>query len=423
MTAVDERLARVVAVAIANHTAFAPWRRGEATGTLWIGFSGGMDSTVLAHALGHMAWAKAIHVDHGLHDQAADWREHCVATAAEFGLPIETRSVAVSPSGNVEAAARRARYACWRELLQEGDLLALAHHADDQAETRLWQLLTGRHPGGMPSERPLGRGRLVRPLLGVTRSHIAAYAARRELRWVEDPANADLRFDRNFIRHRVLPLVAERFPNAVARWRAPRRAAAWTPLPCAYVSPPGVQAWLLASGVPWAETAVAELVRQNAARPDRQPCVHIAPHVRAWRHGGAWHLVRELQSGSPPSATVGALLGWGAGELTWTPAAVGLPPGRRLAIRYRGGGECIRPAGRGVRKTVKALFREHRIAPWLRRTWPLLYEGESLVAVPGIAVAEQAAVRGGLFPAWTPEAEAFRPPAGETPALPDAQTP
>lgn len=405
MTAVDERLARTVQVAIANHPAFAPWRAGAASGTLWIGFSGGLDSTVLAHALGHMAWAKAIHVDHGLHAQAADWRDHCVATAAKFGLPIETRSVEVDRAGNLEAAARRARYACWRELLQEGDLLALAHHADDQAETRLWQLLTGRHPGGMPSERPLGRGRLVRPLLGVTRSHIAAYAARRELRWVEDPANADLRFDRNFIRHRVLPLLAERFPNAVARWRTPRPAAAWTPLPCAHVSPSGVQAWLLASGMPCAATAVAELVRQNAARPDRQPHVHITPDVRAWRHDGAWHLVRDPCELDPPDATAGAQLRLATGEITWAPAAFGLPPGRRLAIRYRGGGERIRPAGRGVGKNVKALFREHRIAPWLRRTWPLLYEDESLVAVPGIAVAEQAAVRGGLFPTWTPAAQ------------------
>lgn len=395
----------VVARAMGASEALAPWRHREATGTLWIGFSGGLDSTVLAHALRRVARAKAIHVDHGLHDQAADWREHCIAMAARFGLPIETRSVRVSPGGNLEAAARRARYACWRKLLEEGDVLALAHHADDQAETRLWQLLTGRHPGGMPSERALGRGRLVRPLLGVTHSHIAAYAARHKLRWVEDPANADLRFDRNFIRHRVLPLVAERFPNAVARWRAPRPAAAWTPLPCAHVSPPGVQAWLLASGMPCAAKAVAELVRQNAARPDRQPRVYITPDVRALRHDGAWHLVRDPCELDPCAATAGAPLRLATGEITWAPAAFGLPPGRPFAIRYRCGGERIRPAGRGVRKTVKALFREHRIAPWLRRTWPLLYEGESLVAAPGIAVAEQAAVRGGLFPTWTPAAQ------------------
>ena len=397
------RVRGVVERALADNVALGPWRRGDAAGTLWIAFSGGLDSTVLAHALRRIPNAKAVHVDHGLHDQAAHWREHCVATAARFGLPIAARAVDVRRGGNVEAAARRARYAFWRELLQEGDLLVLAHHADDQAETRLWQLLTGRHPGGMPSERVLGGGRIVRPLLGVTRGHIADYAARHKLRWVEDPANADLRFDRNFIRHRLLPLLNERFPNAVARWRTPRpAAAAWIPLPCVGVSPASVQAWLLASGMPSAETAVAELVRQNAARADRQPHVHISPDVRAWRHDGAWHLVREPCELRPAPTTVGTPLPWAAGDLTWTSAAFGLPSGRRLGIRCRTGGERIRPAGRGVRKTVKALFQEHRIAPWLRRVWPLLYEGERLVAVPGIAVAEHAAVPGGLFPNWNP---------------------
>ena len=389
--------------ALAANLSLAPWRRGDAAGALWIGFSGGLDSTVLAHALRDLRGAKVVHIDHGLQEGATRWREHCVATAAAFGLPIETRPVDVPRQGNLPAAARRARYACWRELLYEGDVLALAHHADDHAETRLWQLLTGRHPGGMPAERALGRGRVARPLLAVTRSQIADYAACHKLRWVEDPANADMRFDRAFIRHRLLPPLRERFPHALDRLRAPRPNAAWAPLPCVGVSHPGAQAWLIASGLPCPEGAVAELVRQNAADADRQPRVHIAPGVRAWRHDGAWYLVRESHGEDPaPSATVGAPVRWAAGELTWTSAACGLPLGRRLAIRSRVGGERIRPAGRGVRKTVKALFQEQRIAPWLRRSWPLLYEGESLVAVPGIAVAEPAAVPGGLFPAWTP---------------------
>lgn len=392
--------------AVAANAALAPWRRGEAPGTLWIGFSGGMDSTVLAHALRGLAQAKAIHVDHGLADQAENWRRHCVAAAAAFGLRIETRAAEVARQGNLEAAARRARYACWGGMLRDGDVLALAHHADDQAETRLWQLLTGRRPEGMPVERALGAGRVVRPLLGVDRGQIAAYAARHGLRWVEDPANADLRYDRNFIRHRLLPLVAERFPEAMRRLRAPRPrpTADSAALPCANASPRGVETWLLAAGMPCANRAVAEVARQNNAGADRQPCVAIAPGVRAWRHEGAWHLVRDLPAPAcaPSFATVGADLRLAAGRLTWAPAARGLAPGCRLAIRSRAGGEHIRPAGRGVRKTVKALFQERRVAPWLRSTWPLLYAGERLVGVPGLAVDEAAAVPRGLFPEWVP---------------------
>ena len=393
--------------ALTASVALAPWWRGEAAGTLWIGFSGGLDSTVLAHALRGVAQAKAIHIDHGLADQAADWRRHCVAAAAAFGLPIETCAVQVSRHGNLAAAARRARYVCWRGMLRDGDVLALAHHADDQAETRLWQLLTGRRPGGMPAERVLGAGCIARPLLGVVRSRIADYATRHDLRWIEDPANADLRYDRNFIRHRLLPLLAERFPPAVDRLRAPRPrpGAADAPLPCANASRPRVQAWLLAAGMPCARRAVAEIARQNNADADRQPRVAIASGVRAWRHDGAWHLVREspVPAGAPSVATVGTDLRWAAGRLTWRAAERGLPTGRRLAIRTRAGGERLRPAGRGVRKTVKALLQERRVAPWRRAAWPLLYDGERLVGVPGLAVDEEAAVPGGLFPEWTPE--------------------
>lgn len=397
----------IVPQALAGEPALAPWRRGDAPGTLWIGFSGGLDSTVLAHALRGFRGAKAVHIDHGLAAQAADWARHCATTAAAFGLPIETRAVAVSRQGNLEAAARRARYACWRGLLRGGDVLVLAHHADDQAETRLWQLLTGREPGGMPAMRPLGEGRIVRPLLGVARADIAAYARRHQLRWVEDPANADLRFDRNFIRHRLLPMVAERFPHAVERLRAhrPAPAAAGVPLPCSQAAKPRVAAWLLASGLPLGGRAVAEIVRQNTAPPHRQPRVGVAPGTLAWRYDGAWHLVRLPPAGvlsGEAAATVGDTARLAAGRLSWRPAPAGLPLGRHLAIRARRGGERIRPSGRGLGKTVKALFQERRVAPWLRPCWPLLYDGERLVGVPGLAVAEHAAVADGLFPEWTP---------------------
>lgn len=396
-----------VAQALAGDAALAPWRLGQAQETLWIGFSGGLDSTVLVHALRGYVRAKAIHINHGLDARAADWARHCATTAAAFGLPIETRAVAVSRQGNLQAAARRARYACWRRLLRAGDVLVLAHHADDQAETRLWQLLTGRHPGGMPAARALGAGRVIRPLLGVARGDIAAYAERHRLRWVADPANADLRFDRNFIRHRLLPILAERFPHAVERLRAPRPApvAADAPLRCSQAAKPRVEAWLLASGLPLGSRAADEIVRQNAAAPDRQPRVDVAPCTLAWRYDGAWHLVRmpgaERLTGERV-ATVGDAAGLPAGRLCWRPAAVGLSRGRRLAIRQRRGGERIRPAGRGVGKTLKSLFQEHRIAPWLRPWWPLLYDGERLVGVPGLAIAEHAAVPDGLFPEWTP---------------------
>ena len=396
----SERLEDVVAA----NPALATWLRGKARGTLWIAFSGGLDSTVLAHLLRAVGEARAIHVDHGIAARSADWARHCEAAAVAFGLRFTQRRAQVPRHGNLEAAARRARYDCWRALLAEGDVLALAHHGDDQAETRAWQWLTGRFPGGMPAERPLGAGRLLRPLLGVPRRAIADYAGAHGLVWREDESNADLRFDRNFIRHRLLQPMAERFPEAMRRLRAPRPAPAATgPLATAAVAEDAVAAWLLQAGLPLARRAVAEIVRQTNAAPDRHPRVAIAPGVEARRFNGAWHLVAPA-AGRPAAHPVAAGVDrqLSSGTLTWRETALGLPPGKALTLRCREGGERLRPAGRGVAKSVKALLREERVAPWLRTDWPLLIADGRLQAVPSFAVDERAVVPGGLFPEWRP---------------------
>ena len=385
--------------------------------TLWIAFSGGVDSTVLLHALREVRQAVAIHIDHGLDPASGDWAAHCAAVADEFGVPFEVRTVCVDATGNREQAARRARYARWRELLGPGDLLALGHHADDQAETRVWQLLTGRAPGGMPSERPLGVGRLVRPLLGVRRRGLAAYAKHHGLRWIEDPSNAELDLDRNAIRHQLMSRIEDRHPGAVARLARPRTlaTACLRPMPADGANGRSVEAWLLAAGLPVPRAAVTEIVRQNAAYRDRNPRVRIVPGIHAWRYDDVWHLVRDAWHlvrdaedrcrDDAGSAMVGEDRVCTSGSLTWNRAAHGLPSPLALALRPRSGGERLRPAGREVTKTVKALFQEARLPPWQRDDWPLLYAGARLVAVPGLAVASDAVVAGGWVPKWTPDAE------------------
>jgi len=378
----------------------------RAAGRLWVAFSGGVDSTVLLHALRTVPRAVAIHIDHGLDSSAPDWVRHCAAAAREFGVEFESRSVRVDSRGNHEQAARAARYAVFGELLAPGDLLALGHHADDQAETRVWQLLTGREPGGMPTERRLGAGWLVRPLMGVRREQILDYARRHGLRWIEDPANADLGFDRNAIRHGILRRLEERHPGALMRLSAPRRAAVecLRPLLVDEASDRGVEAWLLAAGLPTPSRTVAEIRRQSLAAEDRNPRVRVAPGTWAYRHGDAWHIVADRAESVPNPDTVvaGVATAMPAGMLRWQPAKSGLAVGRSLSIRRRGGGERIRPVGRGCTKTVKALFQESHVPPWQRADWPLLYDGEQLMAVPGLALATAAVVANGCEPRWSP---------------------
>lgn len=375
-------------------------------GRLWVAFSGGVDSTVLLHALRTVAGTVAIHINHGLDAAAREWVRHCAAVAREFGVRFESRSVCVDAHGNREQAARTARYAVFRELLGPDDLLALGHHADDQAETRVWQLLTGREPGGMPTERPLGAGNLVRPLLSVKRNQILDYARRHRLRWIEDPANADLGFDRNRIRHGLLGRIEERHPGALERLSTPRRSAVENlrPLPVDEATDPGIEAWLLAAGLPTPSKAIAEIRRQSSAAEDRNPRVAVAPGTWACRHDHRWHLVAVRDPSTPKldSVVVGDDVATPDGALSWRRAALGLPVGRSLSVHRRRGGERIRPVGRDCTKAVKTLFQEAHVPPWQRADWPLLYERTNLLAVPGLAHAREAVVANGCEPVWTP---------------------
>ena len=399
----------------------APWRRGAASGRLWVALSGGLDSTVLLHAARGWPNVCAVHLNHGLHRDAASWARHSAAAAARFGVRYREHALDIDGAGNLEANARRARYRAWRVLLDAGDVLLLGHHADDQAETRLWQCLTGRRMDGMPAARAVGDGRLVRPLLTVRRVAIRAYAKRFGLRWIEDPANADPRFDRNFIRHRLAPLVERSFPDAYERLTAPRPtpAPSLAPLPSGEANAQRIENWLLAAGLPLPRRAIAEIVRQSAAAPDRSPAIRIAPQASACRYRGHWHLVRPTppwQGDEPIRA--GQRRDFAHGTLTWRVGEAGLRPGAMLRLRVRQGGERIALAGRGVGKSFKALCREARIPPWRRGRWPLLFdEPGRLVAVPGLGVAANEAVAGGAIPHWRPAADALTGP------LPGEETP
>lgn len=396
-----------VSAALKSSAPLRPFFENTAESTLWIGFSGGVDSTVLLHGLRRVRQAVAVHIDHGLEPEAHLWILHCSAAAVEMGVPFVRRCAKVAAAGSREGAARTARHAVWRSLAEPGDVLVLAHHADDQAETRIWQLLTGREPGGMPTERPVGSGRLVRPLLGIRRREILAYAERHGLRWIEDPSNADLTIDRNRIRHQVMRRLEARHPGAVERLAAARRSPAerLTPLPVCEADERNVEAWLLAGGLPVPANAVAEIRRQSDAAPDRNPRVRIAPGTEAWRYAGAWHRVRECDRPTPGTALLaGKDLELSAGALTWRPVGRGLPAGLALSVGFRGGGERLRPHGRNVTKTVKAMFQEAHVPPWQRPAWPLLYAADRLVAVPSLAVAAEVVVDGGLEPRWSPSA-------------------
>jgi len=197
-----------------------PWLHAPAW---YIAFSGGLDSTVLLHLLAHHARnhptppLRAVHIHHGLQSAADAWPAHCQAICDPLGIELQVIPVRVGPGASREQAARDARYAAFKQLLGPGDVLFTAQHRDDQAETVLLRLLRGaglRGLSAMPGQRSLGQGYLARPLLDTSRQRLHDYACAHRLQWIEDPSNADLGFDRNYLRREVMPRLQQRWPQA-----------------------------------------------------------------------------------------------------------------------------------------------------------------------------------------------------------------
>ena len=425
------------------------WRSGSESGKWWVAFSGGVDSSVLldaaARVLGGQAATglAAVHVNHGLHPDAGDWEDHCRTVADGLGIRLEVRRVAVSGErgqGGLEAAARLARHAALRDVVPPGEAVLLAHHLDDQAETVLHRILRGAGPAGIAAMRPeatVGGLRLVRPLLAVPRSEILDYAATRSLSWVEDPGNLAAAHDRNHLRHRVMPVLAERWPDAgatlarlgerahetasmldglaavdleAARGRAPEIlcAAAIAALPPVRAEN-ALRVWLVSRhGIaPPPRHWLRVLVKEAAsARSDRLPdAARGGIWIRRYRgelHTGSAHAGPQLPERAPWR------LGDGQLDLPHGRLSVARAEGEGLAIarlppavdvRFRRGGERCRPAGRGVTKPLKDLFRELGIPPWERGRRPLVFAGDCLAAAPGLFVCDPFAAHEGE-PAW-----------------------
>ncbi len=194
--------------------------------TVFIGLSGGLDSTVLLHQLAQQHKSAgytlyAIHIHHGLHPQADAWAMHCQQQCDDLSINLHTVRISIDePLRNIEQRLRDARYLAFATILQPGDTLALAHHQNDVAETLLLRLMRGSGTqalANMQCHHVRDATHIWRPFLQLARAELESYANENNLRWIVDSSNVDQRFDRNFIRHSVLPLLEQRFPNAAQR--------------------------------------------------------------------------------------------------------------------------------------------------------------------------------------------------------------
>jgi tRNA(Ile)-lysidine synthase len=410
-----------------------------------VALSGGLDSTLLLHALKRANVAAplaAVHVDHGLHDDSAEWSRHCASLAQSLGVELISRKLGLrpEPGQSVEAVAREARYAVFAETIGSGDVLVTAHHADDQLETVLLRLMRGTGVRGLTAIHALGRfgeGWLARPLLEFSRAEIEAEARHLGLHWLEDPSNIDTRFDRNFLRARVLPPVRERWPaaGAMASRLALQMAEAEAVLDdmaCADLEGVAQLARIPVDrltrlgeprlnnalrhavrdvGLPVPSRAqLGELRRALVARDDASALVSW-PGGEARVYRGVLYLSRPAEPTPLAAGRVDpdAAFSFGEGELRLVAAEdYGIPDRwarEGLTVEFRRGGERIRPRGGAHHKTLKHWFQENGIVPWMRGRLPLLYRGEELVAVANLCLADdlpQAAADGPFWkPVWT----------------------
>jgi len=428
------------------------------------GLSGGIDSVVMLDLLRRAA-AKmrfeiaALHVNHQINPAAAKWARFCGAYCRQLGIGLTVVKVNVPRESSLEAAARNARYAAFARL--PADFVALAHNLDDQAETVLLQLLRGAGVKGlsaMPVLRGDARGQgkeekkrhvlhasplapsILRPLLDITRAEIEAYARARKLRWVEDDSNANTGFDRNFMRHRLLPVIAERYPayrKTLARASRNFAEAAVLLDELASIDMPNAAAhlkitdlralttaraknalryFLGSHGVTMPnETRLAECVRQ--VQEPRATGIAIDLGAHELRRFGSE--LRVVPKTPVPSADFRrqwqgearlALPELGATLLMKKSRGSGLSLAKlqtaAVTVRLRTGGERLRPDAKRPRRSLKNLLQEARLPPWLRARLPLLYCGDTLVYVPGIGIDTAFGARSGepaVEPQWQPD--------------------
>ncbi|RJG10791.1 tRNA lysidine(34) synthetase TilS [Massilia cavernae] len=427
-------------------------RANTVSPTIAIAYSGGLDSSALLH-LAH-AWAQqhgialhAFHVHHGISPNADAWLAHCEQACAALGVAFASRKVTLTKSkSGVEAAARKLRYAALGDMAHERGvtLMLTAHHLDDQAETVLLQLLRGSGPAGLSgmdaantAPELLGNPELVvaRPLLPVSRGDLEAYVSEHGLSYVEDESNADARYARNALRHKVMPALADAFPGFQERFARSAAHSQSAQRLLAEMAEQDLGAilredsvdvaklramsldrahnvlrhWFSKRGLRMPSTAwLVEMTTQLVeARPDAQLLVtHPDCHIR--RHRDRLYITPKLDdlAGMRDPDDEGVIVKEGQ-SFTWNgEESIEFPdyggtlwfhqgkPGfdaewlrdNPLLIDFRKGGERLKLADNRPTRPLKYHYQAFDVPAWERERLPVVFAGRDLIFAAGIGM-------------------------------------
>ncbi|MBA4696306.1 MAG: tRNA lysidine(34) synthetase TilS [Legionella sp.] len=403
---------------------------------LWIGYSGGLDSTALLYKMAKdnrfRTKLRIIHVNHGLSPNAAKWEHHCREICKSLKLPLCIERTKLADTSNLEEKARKARYALYKKHLKPNDTLVLAHHLNDQAETFLLNLCRGAGIDGLAAMKPFKpfqKGFLWRPFLVYSRQEIEAYAQTEGLNWVEDESNLETHFGRNYLRHTVIPLLEQKWPAAIKHLAkasahcqqsqvhidqlaqldcpeliAPKETLNITPLlnlPKSRVLN-ALRYWLRANNlqIPRAnflEQIFCEVIHaKSSAKPQLTwGCSMLK------RFQKTLYLLKDqaemsteifceevLWTSFPESLTItGSRL-----EALSSNEGIEVVPGSKVSVRFRQGGEVF--YWRSQKKSLKKLFQEWQVPVWSRQTTPLIYINDVLAMIVGYAISDHFYHRG-----------------------------
>jgi tRNA(Ile)-lysidine synthase len=414
---------------------------------LLVAYSGGLDSSVLLHLLVTLQQQlratpdapfqlqlSAMHVHHGLSAHADVWAQHCQQVCQQYDVPLQVVRVNVDKASGqgVEASARAERYKALKQA--QADFICLAHHQQDQAETLLLQLMRGAGPKGLAGMAVLDlKQGLLRPLLDNSRQTLEAYAKAYGLSWVEDDSNADTRYDRNFMRHHVLPLLETQYKGVHKTLsRAAQHMAEASELlgelavmDASQIAVAGMQAnqlclqvdklaaltearaknllrWWIAQHaltMPNAELLNQGLQQLKSARKDASIDVQLSPQQSIKRYLGLAYIVEHVASDKLEerlwqgesviqlNAQDSLIFETGLGQGIAQKHLISTP----LRIRMRAGGERFRLALNRPSQTLKHILQTYHVPPWLRDRMPLIWLTETLVCIPNIGVDPSAA--------------------------------
>ncbi len=398
-----------------------------------LAYSGGVDSHVLLHCLaklqqmGKIQPFRVIHINHGLQTVAETWGQHCQKIANELNVSCEVVNLNLSlqKGESLEAIARTGRYQVFSQQLKNHEILLTAHHQNDQAETVLLQLFRGSGVDGlaaMPAIRPFHKGQLLRPLLHYSRDCIMEYAQQHQLDYIDDPSNRDTDFDRNFLRHEVLPLLQTRWKGihatlsrvAYLQSEAKHLLAEYTQVDLDQTLNPTkntlyieqlktftpqkqkvvIRLWLQQQSYPMPSAIKLQHILSDVlyAKQAATPCVHWQNiEVRAYqkqlyvmprldKHNTeqviVWKTITEdLFIPSLKQYIMASVV-----QKWFTTHQIEVKQ-NKVSVRFRQGGERIQLVGHKHHNRLKKLLQTANIPPWQRDRIPLIYFDNRLIMI------------------------------------------